>query len=494
MFVISKMAQTPQKVHIVGAGPSGLSTAISCTLLGIPVEIYEKGEYTGGHHWVDEKNNTMHAPRKLFINNHLFSNMHHLLTKIGCKPKTRLYTTTYQDILGNMTNINSLRCLIGIWYMSMIDFPLRVHSIKHLNFNEYAGRYISNECFDLSNFFNMYVAASSKHAPANKTLWVFSSIIYNIVTKLHLTQTPSGDIDNDWHNCMKKWLLDRGVKINLNTEINTIRVSQDKKRIVSFNANNKRILLTARENVALCTDPQGLVNIIKTNDEIRDNWMDRDEFIKKINASSYKSIGFRVDFREPIEKIDTWILKNTPWKIITLVGESETAVNACVIDLDIVSPKTNKTIRVTPVEEFKTELIRQLEEAFQIPVVDVTIHNDAWYDGQEWQVKHTAVALNNKYRFLPSKGYIENIDIVTSLVKRDYVITTVESCAEAAMLYANSLVPETATKLPIADHEWNNTSFRIKILLMGLLVPAIILYVLYFIIKLIARKLIKLRK
>jgi len=494
MFAIIKMSEKPHKVHIVGAGPSGLCTAVSCTLLGIPVEIYEKGEYTGGHHWVDEKNNTMHAPRKLYFNNHLFSNLNYLSTKIGCKPKTKLYTTTYTDILGNMNIINSIRCLAGIWFMSMIDFPLRVHKIKHMNFNEYAKQYISNDCFDLSTLFNMYVAASAKHAPANKTLWMFTSVIYNILTKLHLPQSESVDIDNDWHNCMKKWLLDKGVQINLNTEINTIRVSQDKKRVISFNANNKRILLSPHENVALCTDPQGLVNIIKTNDEIRDNWMDRDEFIDKITASSYKSIGFRVDFREKIYKADTWVLKDTPWKIITLVGVTGTTMNACVIDLDIVSPKTNKTIRETSTEEFKIEITRQIEEAFKVPVEGVTIHNDAWYDGTEWQVKHTAVALHNDHRFLPSKGFIDNLDIATSLVKRDYVITTVETCAEAGMLYANSLVPDEALKLPIADHEWNNLAYRIKILSVGIMVPLALLLVLYLSIIFIAKKLIKLAK
>ncbi len=488
------MTEKPQKVHIVGAGPSGLSTAVACTLLGIPVEIYEKGEYTGGHHWVDEANNTMHAPRKLYFNNHYFPNMKYLTDKSGCKKKTLIYNTTYFDIFGNMGKLASIKCVLGLWYMSMIDFPIRVHKIKHLSFDDYAAGYITNECLGLSSLFNMYVAASAKHAPANKTLWMFSSIIMGILYNCKLPQEPSVVIDNDWHNCMKKWLVDRGVKINLKTEINTIRVSQDKKRVVSFNANNKRILLNSAENVALCTDPQGLINIIKTNDEIRDNWMEQDEMIKRLNYSSYKSIGFRVDFRNPIDKPNTWVLKDTPWKIITLVGERDTIINACVIDLDMVSPKTNKTIRETPTEEFKTEIARQIEEAFGVEVENVVIHNDAWYDGQEWQVKHSAVALNNEYRFFPSKGFIANLDIVTSLVKRDYVITTVETCAEAGMLYANSLVKDDAVKLPIADHEWNNISYRLKILFVGLMVPAILLYIIRFIIKFILRHLLKLLK
>ena len=72
------------KIHIIGGGPTGLFISVLCNELNIDCEIYEKNTYIGGHHYIDEKNETMHAPRLI---SKLFKNYFNILNYCNVKPK-----------------------------------------------------------------------------------------------------------------------------------------------------------------------------------------------------------------------------------------------------------------------------------------------------------------------------------------------------------------------------------------------------------------------
>ena len=248
-------------------------------------------------------------------------------------------------------------------------------------------------------------------------------------------------------------------------------------RVVSLEVDNSLIALAPDDEIALCIDPQGIVKLFESCDTtVKTNWTPEwNTFKTMLRESSYKSIGFRVDVAQPHEDpVALWKGRAvTDWEIILRV-RSPTSYDGVVCDLSRMSSVTKKSIDETPPDALKTELARQIEEAHGCRVTDIVLHHDASFDGARWQVQHSTVALNAKHGFFRSRGdNLVNLSLVTSLVERTFVVTTVETCCEAAIRFVNRISSD--TKFPYVQHPTYDFSTRARYFILGAFMPVSIL-------------------
>lgn len=260
---------------------------------------------------------------------------------------------------------------------------------------------------------------------------------------------------NAWWQHLVTWLTQSGVTIHKNTELQSCK--SDGQRIVSLVMEDSTFTLGPEDHVALCMDPQGLMRLLRTNTNLTTNWGTRT--LDHLHHSSYHSIGFRIDLQNTCTLTPgAWHMSViTDWAIILRPRDAST-IDCVVCDLSKVSTHTGKSIWVTPPSEFKREVRRQLEEQLLCRVENIEFHDDAWFANGEWHNKHTAVALDAAYGFVPSQGKLTNIHIVSPMNWRSYIITTVEACCEASIRFVNRISKD--KQYPVYYHKQYSIPFR----------------------------------
>jgi hypothetical protein len=457
------------KVYIIGGGPSGLFTSIICTHLGIPCEIYEKNSYIGGHHHVDEENDTMHAPRLLSWDG--FKNVQNVLKSIGMnETNTCLDNYVFNTrILKHCNLIDNIK----LWYAFTIDYPLRCKQLFKISAHDYFEKLFGNgTCKKYTSLISAFIAASSENAPVVKILDGISSNIY------FYEKSRTFPTDNDWIRRIETWLVSKNVRINKETTIDDFVLNSSKTKIQQFSTNGHVVELNKDDKIAMCMDPEGIIELLENSiKEVQDNWMPWGEFKHVLGKSTYKSIGFRIDFSKNGKRanISKWDAREyTDWEILLKMhNKHSNSMNGVMCDLMKISKYTGKTADETPPDELKNEIKRQLENADpSISIINVIIHKDVWFNSTTWKVSHSAAALHADYGFIPSKGKIGNLNIVNSLIERTFPITTIETCCEVAINYVNSL---SSNKFKVVRHGNYELKNRIVIFIVGAVLPLIIL-------------------
>lgn len=450
------------KIHIIGGGPTGLFISILCNKLSIDCEIYEKNNYIGGHHYIDEKNETMHSPR-IFGKN--FKNFYNMLKYANVKPKL-----TKQHFLFNI----DIKLIIFLWYAVTIDYPLNYNKLKKTRSIDYLSKIDKNVKTNILHI-NTYIAADTNKAPITKLL---KSIYMYFYTLKPANKKVNILIDNHWINSIEDHLNKNKIKINKKCTVTNLNIKNNK--VISFMANEKKINLNKDDQIVMAMDPQGIIKLLENADiKLKNNWGNFNEFKKKLLMSTYKSIGITI-ITENINQFNnfTWITNKSTYLNLTLYYYKNGYFYASICDLN---KKVNKKkIENIEPEKLKKIILKDLNNTYpEIKIKEIKFHNDAWFSNNQWICSHTACAQDAHIGLFKPIGKISNLQIRNSLTKgRTFAITTVETCSEAAISYINSI-----SKKKIKHIKYSNN--RLVMFIVGISIPIIILYILYKLIILI---------
>ena len=453
-----------KKIHIIGGGPTGIFIALLCSSINIKCEIYEKNTYIGGHHYIDEYNNTEHAPR--IINLQHYINLKNILIKNNIS----------YDIDKNTSGATDKKIPFNIDYIKLlfllfVFFPLYPDFFKNNSLVEIMNIFKFHEnTIRLMLLLNTYVAAEANNSPSNKMfIFILYFSILNSRTEWELLKC-----NNKWIKNIELELISRNVKINKSTKITNLSIKNN--RVVSFKKNENIVKLDNNDEVVMSMDPQGIINLLKNSQkELKNNWGDFNDFKKKMDKSSYKSIGFKYIVEKKLSTA-LFLQKNTKLNLVLQVI-NDTEINGVICDLN----QEYNGIKIKHIHPIKlSEIFKEvLNQAYpEIVIIDINFHKDSWFDGQQWQCSHTACAQHVDIGLFKPKGNIANLQFRNSLTEgRTFVITTVETCSEAAIDYVNSINP--VNKLPHHKHVYDSVLQRLALLSIGLGVPLVSLIMFY---------------
>jgi len=452
-----------KKIHIIGGGPTGLFIANICSYLKIECEIYEKNSYIGGHHHIDEYNNTEHAPR--IINLAYYKNMFEILKK--CNISYSLKKT------GDKMNGPKEHWLdlIKLFIILFVAFPLYSKYFERNTLLDVLKDFqISKQGIENILIKNTYVAAETFNSPANK-------IIIFYLFFLLLTDKSEWKIlntNNHWIDGLENYIKSKKIKINKSTKVSNLVV--DNNRVISFIQNGTVVNVGAEDNVVMAMDPQGIINLLKkSQSELKNNWGNFNDFKTKLEMSTYKSIGFKCFLYNKYSKYDLMFQPTKLRLVLNILNTDEISGSIC----DLNQKYDGQQLKNINPNKLKQIIKKTIMNTYsEIEIREVIFHNDAWFNGYEWENSHTAVAQHAHIGLIKPKGNITNLQIRNSLTEgRTFVITTLETCSEAAIDYVNSISEK--KKFPHHKHVYDSLLQRTTLLSIGLGIPLVTIIIFY---------------
>ena len=412
----------------------------------------------------------MHSPR--MIPRYSYYNFNNLINSFSFKKK-EIKIAEFE--LGSVSYSDMLR----LFYSVYLDFPINYDKLSKTRSKDYLKKF-SPKTRNYIHHLNTFVAAETHNAPITKLLTVLAENNFDL---LNQNKWNYLEIDNHWINGIEQELLKNNIKIYKSTKVSNLGIKNN--RIVSFNANYKKINLNFLDEVVMAMDPQGIINLLeKSHQKIKNNWGDFNIFKQKLIMSSYKSIGITVITKDYNQKNNIWLIKNPTFLNLTMYHTKNGIYYASICDLK----KTINGIKIEHINPIQLKKIIQkdINKSFpQIVIKDIKFHEDARFDGQKWQCSHTACAQDAHVGLLEAKGQIDNLQFRNSLTKgRTYVITTLETCTEAAIDYINSV---SIKKVKHIKYDYNSPSKKIKLLSIGVIIPLIIIIIVYYLQKYIRK-------
>ena len=320
------------RVHIVGAGPSGMSVAWEILRsTEHEVIIYDRKPSAGGSWWEPETDTRdLHAHRIVFEN--AFVNTDSLFREMGIKwgdvfqpAKTDVYTTVFKNLgirdYGTLTSLATRVLLAPTKYASI--------SLKDAlgPLTDKGERLIRTITFVMDGVDWETMSA-----------YEFVKSFDHVGMSKQYTQKVSGKVMND---AMQAALLDKGVTFMFNTQVDTVEYLDD-----GYEAKFTDGVTISDGLLILCVDNSKALGLIG------DNW--GPDAAKKIGPSTYGCINVLLDYDEPIEiRSDLEIGMETQMTLQPVVLADGKTISCVICDL------TDKTLAMNP-DELMAEVIRQL--------------------------------------------------------------------------------------------------------------------------------------
>jgi len=351
------------KVHIVGAGPTGLSLAWELLRTGDhEVTIYDKKTSAGGSWWEPEiGTRDLHAHRILFDN--AFVNFQSLLGEMGIEWHDMFTQVNKMDYMKFM-----LENLSPVDYMTFVFLATKVYTepetYKRVSLKDAIGV--------LSKNGQKYV----EHLPLvmDGVTWDVMSAYEFVKSFDHIglsriyTQKVSGKVMSD---AMEKAVMDAGANFIFGVELLDVKYGKN-----DFMATLSNELVIKDGLLVLCVDNSPALKLIG------DNWgPDAD---KKLRASTYGAINVILDYDTPITiKTDLEISMTTKWNLQPKVLSDNKTLSCVICDL-------SEEVLASDPETLKREVIKQLK------VPEPVKARIGW--GSEWK--------DNKWEFSQSSGVL----------------------------------------------------------------------------------------
>ncbi len=389
------------KIHIIGAGPTGMSLAWEILRSGDhDVTIYDRKLSAGGSWWEPEiETRDLHAHRIVF--DRAFINTRSLFKEMNI---------SWNDIFrakDNGEHINYvLRSLKPGDYGTLISLFLRVltqpEKYKGISLKDAVGNFTESG------------QACIEHLPLIMdgvtwdvmTAYEFVQNLNHVALSRPCTQRVSGKVMCD---AMEEALLDVGVNFVFGTELNEIDYEED-----SFRASFSNGTVIDDGILFLCLDNSPAFKLMG------DNW--GPDLIKNVRDSTYGAINVLLDYEEvPNIKTDLEVAATTSWNLQPKLLYGTKTISCVICHL-------TKEILETDPETLKTEVVKQLG----VPEPKaVRIGWGADWNGEKWEFSQSSGVLS-LHGQLPFFGKCSKVAMCGMMSPRKTPYSSIEAAVEVS--------------------------------------------------------------
>src|SRR6056300_2092857 len=320
------------KVHIVGAGPTGMSLAWEILRSGDhDITIYDRKSSAGGSWWEPtEEVRDLHAHRIVF--DKAFVNTQSLFGEMGIR-WDHIFEPVQKDIYGFLFRSLSLKD-----YGALTSLSARVLTKP----KKYKGVSLKESLGPLSESGQRLL----EHLPLIMdgvtwdvmSAWEFVKSFDHVALSRQYTQRVSGKVMCD---AMQKALEDVGVEFEFEKELTSVEYMED-----GYTAEFSDRTTIGDGMLFLCLDNSPALKLLG------DNW--GPEADKKVRESTYGAINVLLDYNEPVKiKSDLEIAATTSWNLQPRVLSDGKTISCVICKI------TREILSNTP-EMLKLEVIEQL--------------------------------------------------------------------------------------------------------------------------------------
>jgi len=403
------------RVHIIGAGPTGMS--IAWELLRSTdheVIIYDRKESVGGSWWEPKgAKRDLHAHRIVF--NNAFVNTNSLFEEMGISwddmfqpADTRVYTTTFKYL--------EFRD-----YLTLTSLAVRVLAQP----DKYKSVSLSDALGELSKTGKKLLQALPLIMDGvdweTMSAFEFVKNFDHVGMSKQYVQKVSG---REMSDKMQNALLEKGAKFIFNTELEKIHYGKDtyEARFTNKTKINDGLLV-------LCVDNSKALQLVENN------W--GEDTNKKIGPSTYGCINVLLDYDIPIylPKTDLEYIMETEFNIQPVVLSDNKTVSCVICNL------TDKVLSCDP-ETLKNKVVEQL----QVPKPsNIRIAwGSNWQDGK-WSFEQSSGVLS-LYGQVPFYGECSKVALCGMMSKRKTPYSSIEAAIEVGRTFCNE---NFETRLPL---------------------------------------------
>ena len=402
------------RVHIVGAGPTGMS--IAWELLKFTdhqVIVYDKKPSAGGSWWEPSVHTRdLHAHRAVFKNafvntRSLMSEMHMDWNELFVKEKLTVYGTLFKSF--GPKDYWALTSLFG----RVLTRPdvYRWKSLKDaLGSMTPSGQRVMETLPYIMDGVGWDVM----------TAYEFIQNFNHVALSPPETQRVSGKVMND---DMQEALEAKGASFRFGTALEDVEYRTD-----GFTATFTDGQKVSDGLLVLCVDHNAAPGIIK------DNWGPVHE---KITESAYDCINVLVDYDEPTELGDMLdIAMHSRWKILPEVLHDGKTVSCVLCHL------TDEILTMPP-EELKREVMKQ------VGLPEPTGVRIAWgstWDGKRWQFEQSSGVLSTRGQ-VPFYGKSDRVALCGMMSHRHTPYASIEAAVEVGRRFCHGTF---GTRKPLA--------------------------------------------
>ena len=321
------------KIHIVGAGPTGMSLAWEILRSGDhDITIYDRKSSAGGSWWEpDEEVRDLHAHRIVF--DKAFVNTQSLFSEMGINWND-IFEPIEKDLYGFIWRSLKLKD-----YGALTSLAARVlaqpKKYKSVSLKDALGEITEGGQRVLEHLPLIMDGVTWDVMSAYEFVKSFD----HVALSKQYTQRVSGKVMSD---AMKEALEERGVEFEFNKELKEVEYFED-----GYKAEFSDRTTIGDGLLFLCLDNSPALNFLG------DNWGPDAE--KKVRESTYGCINVLLDFDEPVKLGDDLeIAATTRWKLQPVVLSDEKTVSCVICDL-------TEEVLTCPPEELRTKVLEDLD-------------------------------------------------------------------------------------------------------------------------------------
>jgi hypothetical protein len=389
------------KIHIVGAGPTGMSLAWEIIQTGEhDVTIYDRKLSAGGSWWEpDVETRDLHAHRIVF--DRAFINTQSLFSEMGI---------SWDEMFRPVDNGDHMkfvfRSLKPIDYGVLISFFSKVLTQSE--------KYKTISVKDAVGSLSESGRACIEHLPLIMdgvtwdvmTAYEFVQNLNHVALSKPCTQRVSGKVMCD---AMEKELLEAGVNFVFGTELNNIDYGED-----TFTATFSDGNVIDDGMIFLCLDNSPAFKLMG------DNW--GENAVNGVRDSTYGAINILLDYEKvPKLKSDLEIAATTKWNLQPKLLHGTKTISCVICHL------TNEILSTDP-ETLKSEVINQL--GVEEPK-DVRIGWGAEWNGEKWEFSQSSGVLSLQGQ-LPFFGKCSKVAMCGMMSPRHTPYSSIESGIEVS--------------------------------------------------------------
>ena len=408
------------KVHIVGAGPTGLSLAWDIKkFTDNEVHIYDMKTSAGGSWWEpDVDYRDVHAHRIVFDN--AFVNTQNLFKEMGIEWNDIFEKTKkdpYDDLFKNLK-------IPDYWELSKLF-------VRVLNDQEkYKKIPLIDEVQNVSDNCAQYLETITfvMDGVSWETMSAYEFVMNfnNVALSNQYTQKVSGKVMND---AMQNALVDIGV--NFHFEMDLINVDYRAGDYVAYFKDGTTI---NDGLLVLCVDNSKALKLIK------DNW--GPDGISKIRPSTYGALSVMMDYATPIDiPSDVFVAMNTEWRLQPVVLSDGKTVSCVICDL------TSEIIHSDP-ETILFEIMEQFKKLGIQKPINMRFGWGCKWNGTQWEFEQSSGVLNLNGH-LPYFGKSSAVAMCGMMSKRHTPYSSIEASVEVSRNFSSKYFNTRKPKVPI---------------------------------------------